>query len=134
MDALPPFEEFSRFLQAQPRVVAAIIFGSSLGKYFRPDSDIDIALLAKDKLDAEETFELKNALENICHRSVDLIAISSDTSAILANEIAREGRLLFTKDEAMSDLFFIKAPQMYEDLMFTRKSLEDAYIARKKND
>jgi len=51
-------------------------------------------------------------------------------SLVLRNEVARTGKLIFTKDDARALEFQIRAPQQYEDLMRLREGLEDAYIER----
>jgi predicted nucleotidyltransferase len=119
-------------LRKQPKVLAAILYGSvSSGKYLKTESDVDIAIIPNGELTVEDKLKINEVLNTNMNRDVDIVFISSNLSLILRNEIALQGYLLFSRNKDVTDEFFIKTPQLYEDFMYYRRPLEESYIKRK---
>ena len=123
-------EKAIEILEPEGDIVAAILFGSFATGHSSEESDVDIAVIVSSALELELQFELQEKLSEALKRRVDLLQINSNLSLVLRNEIARDGKELFSKDPNVSLNFFIKSPQLYADLMFTRASLEDSYIEK----
>jgi uncharacterized protein len=76
------------------------VFGSILTKYFREDSDIDIAILSENINDKIKIFELKQKLEYILKRDIDLIDLNSciKKSLVLAMQILKHGKIIYNQN------------------------------------
>lgn len=123
-------DENTERLKAFPQVVCAVAYGSVNGPYFTVSSGIDVAIITDPLVDEAAVYNVQQSVSVAAGRDVDLVQISPALSLILANEIARHGELLFSKDKGRSLDFFIVTPQMHRDFMRLRNPLEDAYIER----
>ena len=90
-------DELTRNLRAllenQDNLQLAILFGSMATRSERPDSDIDIAVLGRQPLDAKKKTDLIEAIAQISGRAVDLIDLRTVGEPLLG-EILRGQRLL----------------------------------------
>ena len=75
----------------------AVIYGSVATDTMRSDSDIDIAVLFDQALDAEHKIELKGLLEQVLLRDVDLVDLSELSGTIL-KQVLCKGRVVIKKD------------------------------------
>lgn len=89
-------------LETQGNLQLAILFGSMATFSERPDSDIDIAVLARQPLDAQNKAALIEAIAHISGRAVDLIDLHTVGEPLLG-EILRGQRLLGS-DERYAEL------------------------------
>jgi len=86
-----------------PDVVLAVLFGSiALGRQ-RPDSDLDIAIAARQALTVTEKMALIEALAERTGRPVDLIDLKVVAEPLLG-QIVRHGRRLLGSDNAYGQL------------------------------
>lgn len=104
-------ENLVRWLrEAISNLQAVYLFGSAATGELRPDSDLDIAVLADAPIDPVARFDLAQAIAAARNRDVDLIDLAS-ASAVLRVEIVGRGRRLFpTQDEAV---------EQFEDFVFS---------------
>ena len=76
---------------AEHKVLSAEIFGSAATSNFTNESDIDILVTFNDDIElldyADNYFELKEKLENIFQRNVDLVSSRSLKNPILIESI-----------------------------------------------
>jgi predicted nucleotidyltransferase len=79
---------------AQPVVVAIYRFGSSVTGGFRAESDLDLAFLGSQPLDAVERFELQERLAAGLGRDVDLVDLLA-ASTVMRMQVVSRGRLIF---------------------------------------
>jgi predicted nucleotidyltransferase len=86
-----------------PYVVQAIVFGSVAQGTARPESDLDIAVAAKQVLTRAEKMEIVAALAQATGRPVDLIDLNEVTEPLLG-QILRHGRRLLGGDAAYAGL------------------------------
>jgi len=107
------------YLASQPDVVAAYVFGSVAQGRARPQSDVDIAVLLRDDLDAEERFarrlRLGGEVERVIGRPTDLVVLN-DAPPLLQHQVLKHGRLIFERDRAARVEFEVRAGQIYADL------------------
>ncbi len=75
---------------AVPALHAVYRFGSSATGTARPDSDIDLGLLADRPLDPRARFELQETLAIALRRSVDLVDLRS-ASTVMASQVVTTG-------------------------------------------
>jgi predicted nucleotidyltransferase len=86
-----------------PKIAFAMLFGSvALGRQ-RADSDLDIAVAAKQMLTAHEKISLINALAESIGRPVDLIDLKM-VSVPLLGQIVRYGRRIVGSDTLYGEL------------------------------
>jgi predicted nucleotidyltransferase len=104
LQALPPIDEqLVDVLAHFPGVMLAVLFGSvALGRQ-RPDSDLDIAVAARQALTAAEKMALIEALAERTGRPVDLIDLKVVGEPLLG-QIVRHGRRLLGSDGAYGQL------------------------------
>lgn len=96
---------------ALPGLIAVYRFGSSATGASRPDSDVDLAVLADRKLDPVSRFALQEQLAGALLRDVDLVDLRS-ASTVMASQIVTTGVLLFGGDA--------RARHVFEDFVFGR--------------
>jgi predicted nucleotidyltransferase len=128
----PPFQELVVYLEAQPEVLAAVVFGSAAAGRLRSESDIDLALLfAEDGLpDALAALELRAALEQRVGRDVDLI-ILNQASPILAFQAVKKGQVIVCKDARAYQLYVVRLISEYADFKRIRRPIEEAVLQRR---
>jgi len=86
-----------------PNITFAMLFGSvALGRQ-RADSDLDIAVAAKQALAADEKIALVNALADRTGRPIDLIDLKVVSEPLLG-QILRHGRRLMGSDTLYGEL------------------------------
>ncbi len=107
----------SAYLAADPRVVAATIFGSAQDGRVSPGSDLDLAVLFRTPLPAEEFLQFYS---DLCDQipgveAVDLVRLDH-ANPILAFEAIR-GRFLCKNDPDKTAEFFSLVCREYEDVM-----------------
>lgn len=90
-----------------------ILFGSFANGTNKPDSDFDVAILAKDRSIAKHDFDLISAITRALERDVDLSIINL-ADPLLKYEIARNCVLLYGDDDDFID-FKAKAAMQYMD-------------------
>lgn len=92
-------EVFAHF----PKITLAVLFGSvALGRQ-RADSDLDIAVAAKQALTAHEKIALVGALADRTGRPIDLIDLSVVSEPLLG-QIVRHGRRVLGSDTLYGEL------------------------------
>ena len=115
-------------LEKEPDILAVYLLGSALYGSLRPDSDIDIGLmmkpghklssLLKANISCDLSFELK--------RTVDVGQISSN-NLIYAREALLKGKLIYTKNEAETNLYRANLLGMYIQFNMDRQEVVNAY-------
>lgn len=108
-----PFDrEVVSLLQTQVRDLQAVYrFGSSVANADRPDSDVDLAMLAARPLAAVERFDIQERLAAALRRDVDLVDLRS-ASTVMASQIITTGVLLHEADAP--------ARHVFEDFVYGR--------------
>lgn len=116
------FSRIKAFLGADSRVAAALAFGSAQDGLVHPGSDLDLAVLFEQHLEAEEFLQF---YIDLCERlpeveTVDLIRLNQ-ANPILAFEALNGRYLCMNNQEAMATCFSLVCRE-YEDVM---ASLQD---------
>lgn len=108
-------------LVKQTNPLAIILFGSYSRNTQNVDSDIDIAIKAE-KLDRKMLFNLKQELEEITSKDIDLIDLD-DISDSFRYEILMNGKLLYCADSYKFDMYKIDMMREYFELNESRKDI-----------
>ncbi len=99
-------------LKAIPDVIAIYRFGSAGTEYETSESDLDIAILPRSKINAMTRFELTSQLMSVAHKDfVDLIDLFN-APPILKKEIVLNGQRICCKN--------INKAEQFEDLAFSQ--------------
>ena len=122
-------------------IVYAILFGTAATKYFRTDSDIDIAVRFSDNIDEDARLsrisDIIYDLEALFKRSVDVIDVLSAPPA-LRYEIFVNGKLIFCKDRGKYVEDKATAIMLYLDFKYVEdfhfRRIFDAVSGSKKSD
>src|SRR5690242_19400201 len=128
----PDVQELIAYLEAQPAVLAAVVFGSAANGRLRPESDLDLALLFADDGVPDEmaTLELRAALEQRAGRDVDLVVLNR-ASTILAFQVAKKGRLILCRDPRAYQRYIVRLISEYADFKRIRRPIEEAVLKRR---
>ncbi len=84
------------FLAGEPLLEFAIVFGSIASGRARPDSDIDVAVQAKQPLDYRALQRISDQIAMATGRAVDLVDLATVDGSLL-RQILRHGKIIFTK-------------------------------------
>ena len=92
-------EVFAHF----PKIILAVLFGSVASGRQREDSDLDIAVAAKQALTTHEKIALIAALADRTGRPIDLIDLNVVSEPLLG-QIVRHGRRVLGSDTSYGEL------------------------------
>lgn len=99
-------------------IVAAYLFGSTAAGLAHRHSDLDVALLLAEELDADARLDLRmeivETLEHRTGRPVDVV-ILNDAPPVLRFQALRHGRLLLVRDDDARCLFEMRSYNLYYD-------------------
>jgi predicted nucleotidyltransferase len=105
------------------------VYGSEASGRARPDSDLDVAVLARERLSPTELAELRGEAEALVGRAVDLVDLDR-ASPILAYQVLEHGRLLVDRNPSRRHRFAAILPGRREDVLIMRRPIEKRLIER----
>jgi uncharacterized protein len=118
--------ELIEFLRhAVPDLIALYRFGSQAKGRARPDSDVDLAVLAGHPISALRRFELAQELAARLHRDVDLVDLRT-ASTVMRMQVISTGECLAAPNEAARREF-----EMYTYSDYARLNEERRDILRR---
>ncbi len=110
---------------ARPDLLVLYVFGSQATGDARPESDVDLALLARSPLDPVERWKLQERLAHALHRDVDLVDLRATTTVMRA-QVLRTAIVLFEADANERARFEMHALSAYARFNGERRGiLED---------
>ena len=111
--------------QSVPDLIALYRFGSQAKGAARPESDVDLAVLARDPISNLCRFELAQELATQLHRDVDLVDLRA-ASTVMRMQVISTGECLDAPDEPARREFEMYAYSDYARLNEERRGiLED---------
>lgn len=110
--------------EAVPDIVAVYRFGSTASGTAGPESDVDLAVLARTRLDANARFELQNRLTSVFRRPVDLVDLRA-ASTVMAMQVVGAGTVLYENDPAERGRFEDLTFSLYARLNEERRGILD---------
>ena len=119
-----PLEDLARVLTD---AAFAIVYGSAVNDRLSEDSDLDIAVAYPRRLSWRDRTELCSRLEEVAHRSVDLVDLNA-VDPILKMQVVRYGRPLVVNDTSAYHAFQMHAISQYLDLKMLRRPVEEAMV------
>ena len=100
---------------------AIVLFGSYSRGTQNVESDIDIAIKVKEKLDKKEIYGLSNLLADELNKEVDLINLD-EIGDTFRYEILINGKTLYCKDELQFELYKL---DMYKEFLELNESRQE---------
>ena len=116
----PALIEYLR--KSVPELIALYRFGSQAKGTARPDSDVDLAVLARNPIPAIRRFELAQELAIQLHRDVDLVDLRS-ASTVMRMQVISTGTCLDAPDEPARREFEMYAYSDYARLNEERRDI-----------
>ena len=117
--------DLSPLLDRVPGLQAAYVFGSRATGDARPDSDLDVAVLAPAPLDPVERFRVQERLAAHLGLDVDLVDLRS-ASTVMRAEVLRTGVVVVDRDPTARAFWEVAAMSAYALLNEERRGiLED---------
>lgn len=113
-------ETVREVLENFDEVRLAYLFGSVAAGTARPSSDLDVAVLLTPGTGQAVVDRLNDALERASGRTVDLVDLSL-VPPLLAHEVVKQRKLIFSRDEAERVEFETRAVARYLDTANLRK-------------
>lgn len=106
-----------------------IAYGSAAANKLRPDSDLDVAVLAGHRLGPEQRLSVASALERASGRGVDLVDLLDAHGTLLAT-ILSHGRRLLVRDRRALELLYRRHVYEQTDYMPAYRRLLNERRAR----
>jgi predicted nucleotidyltransferase len=107
---------------AVPTLIAVYRFGSSATGAESPESDIDLAILSTEPLDAVARYDLQQDLSSTLHRQVDLVDLPA-ASPVMAIQVISKGQLLYDANAETRGRFEDLTYGMYARLNEERRAI-----------
>lgn len=101
---------------------AIVLFGSYSRGTQNAESDIDIAIKIKEKLDKKELYRLSNLLADELNKEFDLINLD-EIGDTFRYEILINGKTLYCKDELRFELYKLDMYREFLDLNESRQEI-----------
>lgn len=103
-----------------------LVFGSLITEDFNENSDVDIAILGKEKFSLDTVLNLELFLENLLDRSIDVVDLNSENLDIFIKiSILNDGKSIYTSDKNNSLEELIDKTDIYfkenESFFYKRK-------------
>ena len=111
--------------EAVPSLQAIYLFGSIVTEHFTEQSDIDIAILRREPIDAVFRWELLQQIAIALNREVDLIDLTNATT-VMQFQVVSTGERIFTANPSEMEWWELKVYQLYLTLNDDRKPILDA--------
>ena len=111
--------------EAIPALEAIYLFGSYADGSFIPESDIDIAFLAAEPIEALFRWELLQGLARQLKKEVDLVDLQS-ASTVMQFQVVSTGKRIFAADEKAIEWWELKVYQLYLTLNNDRRPILEA--------
>lgn len=117
------------FAEDPEALQAVYLFGSEARGEDRPDSDVDLAFLARSSPDPVRTFEAAQDLAAAIGRDVDLVDLAR-SSTVLRVQVIERGRRILTRDPLAAARFEMYALSDYARLQEERAEPLAAFVNR----
>lgn len=114
-------EEIVKIILNNLECEAIVLFGSFARGTQNVESDIDIAIKVKEKIDKKEIYKLSNILADKLNKEIDLINLD-EIGDTFRYEILINGKTLYCKDELQFELYKL---DMYREFLELNESRQE---------
>jgi predicted nucleotidyltransferase len=112
-------DALGKALENYPDVLFAYLFGSQVSGKVTPLSDVDIAVGLCEELSSTERFQLRlhlmGVLCQILQRNDVELAVLNDADVVLRYQVLKNGKLIFCRNKAAKNEFFVQTVSEYLD-------------------
>ena len=115
--------------QSIPSLIALYRFGSQAKGTARRDSDVDLAILARDPISNLRRFDLAQELAIQLHRDVDLVDLRT-ASTVMRMQVLSTGKCLFSASNQLQGEFEDLAYSTYARLNEERREILNDILKR----
>lgn len=116
-------EKIQKFLKDEVNPFVILLFGSYVRGSQNNESDIDIAIFAEN-VDKKMIFKLKQKLEDIVSKDIDLINLNDDSlSEGFKYEILMSGKVLYCTDTYKFEMYKLDEFREYLDFNESRQPI-----------
>lgn len=120
-------QELTTYIKQNKNIIALYIFGSYGTKYQHVNSDLDFAILYKDRPSLFEELEIESDISQIFHRD-DIDVVNLNKAPIdMSHQVLYTGDLLFCRDEILLADFKEKVFNIYGDYGIVLKKFYDDF-------
>lgn len=120
-------QELTTYIKQNKNIIALYIFGSYGTKYQHENSDLDFAILYKDRPSLFEELEIESDISQIFHRD-DIDVVNLNKAPIdMSHQVLYTGDLLFCRDEILLADFKEKVFNIYGDYGIVLKKFYDDF-------
>ena len=105
-------------------IEAIYIFGSAATARDRAGSDIDVAIMARGRVNGMERVQWETSLSNTLRKDVDLV-IFGQATPLLQHQILKYGHLIYERDPKERTRQEVAARREYLDTAFLYRAIED---------
>jgi predicted nucleotidyltransferase len=123
--------ELIGYLERQPDVVAAYLFGSRARQEHTDRSDLDLAVLLQDGLAAGRVFDrrlqLMDDLARLATTPIDVVVLNG-APLLLQHEVLCDGVLILELDRAARIEFEVRAGHLYADSLNARRFFRQSLL------
>ncbi len=116
--------EIKEFLASKEEVLLSFIFGSFIEGRLTEESDIDIAILFKNKPDFSFLIDIMDRINQITGREADIV-ILNEASPIIKMQVLKKGKLLKKINDKTYNDFFLRTVKEYDDIKRIRRPQEE---------
>ncbi|GAA0788595.1 nucleotidyltransferase domain-containing protein [Hathewaya limosa] len=118
-------DEFIKFI-GEFNIDSVLVFGSICNDEFNEESDVDIALLGKHKIDLENILDIELFLEGFLEREIDVIDLRSESLDLFVKiNILNNAKIIYSTDHnKLFDEFCDYTDKIYkenEDFIYFRR-------------
>lgn len=117
IDAADSIRRLTGFLEKDPNVIFAVLFGSGAAGRMRKGSDIDIGVYFKVPPEGLDLLDLIDLFSNLAGRDVDVVVLNS-ASAFLRHQVMKTKVNLIIKDEAVYREFRERTLSDYDEYKY----------------
>ena len=117
-------EDIKKIILENIECEAILLFGSYAIGTQNAESDIDIAIKTKNKINKKRLYEISNLLEDKLKKEVDLINLD-DIGDTFRYEILINGKIVYCEDEFKFELYKLDMYREFLDLNESRKMIID---------
>jgi predicted nucleotidyltransferase len=125
----PPLEKLKDTFKNFPEIMAVYLFGSAATGRIHDESDIDLAIVPRDRSLALRRLDILSELAKEGFCNIDLVILPED-DIVLQYEAIRQNRLIYQKPEFESGTYYSRVIRKYLDFMPYLNTQRKAYKDR----
>lgn len=116
-------EKIKEIILKELECEAIVLFGSYARGTQNSESDIDIAIKPKNKIDKKTIFIISNKLADELNREIDLINLNDELSDSFRYEILITGKTLYCEDTFKFEMYKLDMYKEYLELNESRQMI-----------